>query len=100
VRAKYRRQRERMMAADPHCCYCGTELVHFNPGPRLRKREPLPDNFVTIEHVNSRNQGSPRPLRGQWKLACKRCNEERGAAEEAALPIEELHRRSGRGTAP
>jgi len=87
------------MAAGPHCRYCGTGLVHFNPGPRQRKGELLPDNFATIEHVYSRIQG--RPAQGKLMLACKRCNEERGAAEQAALPLEELHRRSGRpGLAP
>ena len=41
---------------------------------------------------------------GQWVdlqevVACRKCNEQRGASEEAALGIEELRRRSAAGRA-
>lgn len=85
-------RRATLMTRDPHCRNCGAELVYFTPEPH----EPLPDNFATLEHVNSRNQSVPRPRRGRLMLWCRRCNQERGAAEQAALGLEELRRRSGR----
>lgn len=88
-RSKQARRRN-LMAADPHCPQCGVELVYFIPA----KGQTLPPNFATIEHVNSLNQAKPRPLGGQRTLLCLRCNEARGAAEEAALGIDELHRRA------
>ncbi len=85
------RRRERLMAADPHCHWCGCEVIYWKP----QRREKVPPNFATIDHVWSRIQGRPR--QGRWVLACARCNEARGAAEEAALGKAELQRRSLRG---
>jgi 5-methylcytosine-specific restriction endonuclease McrA len=86
------RRRADLMKRDPHCRRCGVELVYFKPRPH----EPLPDNFATLEHVNSRNQSVPRPKQGRLVLWCRKCNQDRGAAEVAALGKDELWRRSGR----
>ena len=85
-------RRHQLLARDPHCANCGVEVVYYKPRPHER----LPDNFATLEHVNSRNQSVPRPLRGRLVLWCRRCNQERSEAEVAAMGAEELRRRSGR----
>jgi ribosomal protein S14 len=87
-----RKHRDKLMAADPHCQNCGTGLVHFTPRPH----QPVPDNFATLEHVNSRNQSRPRPPVGRTVLWCRRCNQDRGAAEQAALGIDRLRELAGR----
>ena len=78
------RRRARLFAADPHCCYCGGEMVLWKPEPH----EKLPGNFATIEHVNPRI-GGPRPRPGTTLLACLDCNNRKGADDEKAF------RRSG-----
>lgn len=79
------------------CWYCKVEMVYYP----LKKGEKVPDNYATIEHLNSKLQypnGRPDPRFKARTLvvACKKCNEDRAAKEQSALPIEELWRRSGR----
>lgn len=85
-----KRRRAKLMARDPHCFYCGCEVVYF---PLVRGQK-MPANFATIDHVYSRIMG--RPLKGETVLCCHKCNGDRSVAEQAALPKEELWRRSGR----
>ena len=97
VNGRERRRRHRMRERATHCHYCGCELV-FYP---LAKFERTPDNYATIEHLNSRLQypnGRPEAWGKARSLvvACHRCNGDRATREEAALPVEELWRRSGR----
>ena len=80
------------MARDPHCHWCGRELVWFDPGPKCKA---FPPNFATQDHLNSRVASKPRPPRGKLVLACRECNEARAAEEERALGIAELRRRAG-----
>jgi len=88
-----KRRRARLMKEDPHCCYCGCEVVYYV----LKEGEQAPDNFATIEHVNTRIDGL-RPKQGTRLLACYKCNHEKGNADHQALGIEELRRRSQGGT--
>jgi 5-methylcytosine-specific restriction endonuclease McrA len=67
------RRRKWLLEHDPHCWYCGTELVYYTREPDAG--EP-PDNFATIEHLHDRSLGN-RPERGRRELACYRCNQER-----------------------
>jgi len=84
------RRRQVLMKRDPHCAYCGCEVVYFdNHGGQL------PPNFATIDHVYSRLTPGGRPRKGDTVLACRACNEARGHEEVAQLPIEELWERSG-----
>jgi hypothetical protein len=85
-------RRRQLLARDPHCANCGVEVVYF----KARPHETLPDNFATLEHVNSRNQAVPRPLLGHIVLWCWRCNQDRCEAEMAAMARDEIWRRSGR----
>ncbi len=78
------------MENDPHCYYCGCEVIYFT----LKNHEKMPPNFATLEHINSLNQSRPRPRLGTIVLACNACNEKRGAEEEKQLGIEVLHVKS------
>lgn len=72
------------------CYYCHCLLTHNIP-VRL-------DTDATIEHRNSRNaypDGRPN-LNGTVVIACRRCNEDRAAAEVQGLGIERLQELAGR----
>ena len=72
------RRRINLLAADPHCYYCGTGVRYYP----LAEGEVIPDDFATIEHVYTLNDG-PRPPRGEQVLACYRCNQDKGVADQA-----------------
>jgi hypothetical protein len=79
------------MKTDPHCHWCGCEVVYFT----LQRGQVTPTNFATIDHLNSRLANPDgRPLVGEQVLSCNGCNQTRNREEETALPIEELWRRS------
>lgn len=92
---RVRRRRAEMMAADPHCWRCGTEVVYWHeeggtPHP--------PDNFATIGHVYSRNiPEEDRPLNGRWELECYRCNQDYGKMEQQ---MNQLRERYGKDKLP
>src|SRR3990167_1644132 len=90
-----RRQRQRLFEQSPFCVYCDVPLILYP----LAKHERAPDNYATLDHVRSRlHPERTAPAYGETRhvLACNKCNRELGAAEEAALPIEEKWRRAGR----
>ena len=75
------------------CWWCGrlVQIVECNDGK-------LPDDAATIDHLDSRLN----PLRGKSRgrrrvMACHACNHERGAIEEACMPIEQLRQRARSG---
>lgn len=90
-RAKYLRQTIK------RCFYCKCDLVYYP----LANKERVPDNYATIEHLNSRLQypnGRPN-VYGQSKtlvVACSKCNNERSTKETALLSLDELHERASR----
>lgn len=71
------RRRDNLMKEDPFCYYCRKPIFIY----KLEEGQSLPDDYATIEHVNSRNQSKPRPAVGKWVMACFRCNQDRGKAE-------------------
>jgi len=78
------RRRRNLMAKDPHCADCGCEVVYFRRPDG--DRTPLPDNFATIEHVNSRiRYPAGRPAHGRQILLCLRCNNARAKAERERI---------------
>jgi len=88
---RLRRRRHKLFKENPYCFYCGEEMV-------LRESRGggiWPPNAATIEHLISRNNPLRGVIEGKTVLACKQCNEQAGAEEERALPIEELWRRAG-----
>lgn len=72
------------------CHYCHCHLTHNIPAR-------LPTD-ATIEHLNSRNafpDGRPN-LHNTIVIACKKCNEDRAAAEVQEVPIDRLRELAGR----
>lgn len=97
--AKVRPKRQRLKYLKERvkrCWYCKTKLVYYP----LKKGESIPDNYATIEHLNSKLQypdGRPK-IWGKKRtlvVACFKCNNERGKKENSQLSKEELWERSG-----
>lgn len=82
--ARVKRRRARLLAMDPFCPDCGVEMVYYHsPG------STLPDNFATIEHVNSKiRYPDGRPPHGKTILLCYLCNENRARAEQKLEPLQ------------
>jgi hypothetical protein len=99
-KSSLRNRRANLMAQDPHCGNCGIEVIWYRPGPG----EVLPDNFATIEHVNSRWHPVRDPITGQMGrprggkrvLWCRGCNRDGNKREQEAASMEEKWRRSQR----
>ena len=84
--ASTKRRRDRA----EHCHYCACRLTHNIPA-RLA-------TDATIEHLHSRvafPDGRPQ-VHDAIVIACKKCNEERGAAEVQRLDIEQRRALAGR----
>lgn len=84
-----------MLAADPHCWYCGTEVVEVGHHQR-RSWEPktsVPANAATIEHKFHRLKGD-RPALGALVLACGECNNERNGYSQQLAGVDHLRRRA------
>lgn len=85
----------RMWLRDSQCFYCHEETVLMM---RRKRQIKLRQDAATIEHLRSRlhpNRQEPAHGDVRWVLACHKCNHQRGREDEAALSIDELHKRSG-----
>jgi hypothetical protein len=100
-----------MYAENPDCPFCGVRMIlpedigfDLRRDGRGEMRQFIKaelDNMCTIEHIYSKLN----PLRNspeikdmpKYMICCKKCNNARGRAEEAALGIEVLRQRSTRG---
>lgn len=73
---------ENLYRRHPYCFWCGRKVYKF----LLPDGKRQPDNFATLDHLNSR-VGYPdgRPLQGFTVLACRACNQDRAVAEEAGV---------------
>lgn len=84
------RRRRNLMAADPHCHWCGIEVREYP------QDNDYHDDRATIDHLNDLSAGRPRPPEGETVLACNKCNSRRGRESmEAArelLPCQECAR--------
>ncbi len=75
----YKIIKDKMMADDPHCYWCGILCVDYG------KREPGtrdPHDMATVDHLVSRwyrNSGAIVPK----VLACSKCNGDRAFVEDA-----------------
>ncbi len=77
-----KQRRKRLFDADPHCYWCGRELV-MPPGP---PGGGCPDNAATLDHLihrldPRRNEPQPEGAPPRTVLACYACNSLRGNAE-------------------
>ena len=86
------RRRQKLWLKNCRCVFCGTKTILPPPG---KPRGRVPDNWATIEHLDSRYN----PERGNGTgertvLCCWRCNNDRNKAEQQRVPIDELQRRA------
>jgi hypothetical protein len=89
------RRRAILMSHHPFCHWCEKKLIYF----KMEGGGKLPSDFATIDHINSRLMyPDGRPKIGRRVLSCPECNQGRANEEMKSLGIEELRRRSGRGT--
>lgn len=92
--SKKRDRFRKLRARYKYCWYCKVEMVNYP----LSLGEKAPDNYATIEHINSRIQypdGRPN-IDKTLRVACIKCNNDRANKEIAHLPIQERCRLSGR----
>lgn len=80
---------------DGICHWCGQVTLLLPP---VAKRKKLPPLMATRDHLDDRFSPERGRQPGTYRvvLACLKCNNERGAASQAAQPIEELQRRAQR----
>ena len=73
-------RRQNLIKEDPHCFYCGREVVERELAPG----EAPADDTATVEHIPSLVRG---PFAGPRRtvLACHRCNNDHAHAEQSAL---------------
>ncbi len=73
------------------CYWCGCKMID----PSIIYLKKQPNNLATLEHLDSRLSGQRGKRSGVRRVvACRLCNNKRGAREETQLPINELWRRS------
>src|SRR5690242_8640627 len=91
-----RKRMARFIQQDGRCYWCRCDLVLTPPGKHIKNAPP---NTGTMEHLRDRfhPQRTERNQNREQRLvlACRECNERRGAANQAAAGIEELRQRSG-----
>lgn len=99
---RMRRRLIRLWLADRRCYFCRRPTVLVvSPGGRKPTNKKNLDHFperASIDHLHSRFSENRKQLHGieTTVLACYECNQRRGREEQAAIPTEELNRRSGR----
>ena len=88
-------KRLRLWKKNPHCYYCGIATVLYPYSGD--NKEPIPDNAVTLEHLDSRYNPMRGRRRGERRIviACHKCNQKWNSIEQATVPLPELHRRAG-----
>ncbi len=100
--SNYKRQRRRWWHQDHRCRSCGVPtILPEDLAPMLREpgltaddRATLRDRMATIGHAHGRLH--PRRLQGgPRRLLCHACNQRENEAEQRAMPLDELWRRSG-----
>jgi len=66
------------------------------------KLKDVPHNMATIDHIDPKGSRERGKHAGEYRkvLSCIKCNNERDKEFTASLPIEELHKRSGRSGSP
>ncbi len=70
-------KRKRLFELDPHCHYCGCEVIWFD-----LKEGVQPDNAATIDHFYSKSHPLYKKVPQEYYLACRKCNNERGKIDQ------------------
>src|SRR3954468_1877679 len=79
-------RRAKLMAKDPHCTWCGREVVYFP----IQPGQTIPGNFATIDHLYDRYNPKRKEIgNGGFReytlvLACSDCNHWREVQRTAA----------------
>lgn len=66
------RRRRNLLAADPHCHWCGHEVREYTI--QFRKGDVIPGDMATVDHLIQKSEGKPRTP-GATVLACHPCNQ-------------------------
>lgn len=100
-RKSFVRRRRNLLRTHPYCHWCGRKVVwyHVPGGHRNEEYGKLPDNFATMDHIYSKNEG-PRPEVGILVLSCLKCNHDRGVADSAISQIRQELSMAIRSVAP
>lgn len=80
----FKGRRKRLMDKDPHCYWCGIEVIYYP----LKKHERMPENYATLDHLKSKYNGKRPDVHMKQKtlvLACSKCNLLRCKLETKAL---------------
>ncbi|MGD0781206.1 MAG: hypothetical protein ABR954_10595 [Dehalococcoidales bacterium] len=85
-----------LFKADPHCYWCGREVINI----KLKRREHPPENLATIDHLISRYDARRGKVVGVRVLSCWLCNHDRDRIETAAQGLDHLHHLSGHQPLP
>lgn len=76
-----RRNREKLMAIDPHCHWCGIEVKDYNI--KQMQRHGPPNDMATLDHIytklewEKRMEAAKAGDQNRHVLACNRCNQKR-----------------------
>lgn len=95
-RLKLARKRYLWEQQEGKCCYCREPMIHWEDIED--RRGDIPRKMATLEHIYPRRH--PRRLvppvgrEKRWSLACRDCNEKKGAEYDSSLGIPELQRLS------
>lgn len=97
----FRKQRYRGWLKNPHCYWCGVEMIYIDNIQEFEKTPEyliLRDKMVTIDHLYSRLEPEKRHSKeSKTVLACWKCNNKRGKEDEAKfLTLQEKQERSKR----
>jgi hypothetical protein len=89
---KLKKQRTKMFAENPHCYWCGKELVLWEGDSGK-----MPDNGATIDHLYSRLHPLRLKKTGDLRrvLSCRWCNNERSREETKVLYNDKHRKKSG-----
>ena len=90
-----KRRKEILFARHPFCYWCGKEVKIYS----YKHHGKSPLDMATLDHLRTRYNPERQilsPHKEQTVLACWECNHRRGEEDTKNIPIEELHRRSGK----
>ncbi len=104
-KVRKRRRLASLWLSDSRCHWCEHEtfliLAPVKANGTMR-HAPIHERQATLDHLDSRLSGTRvERYDGEERtvLACRQCNEQRGATEEITVGLSELHRRSRHGLA-
>lgn len=81
----FAKRRVRLMEKDPFCYWCRRPLKLYPDYPENYRHKPMPKDYPTIDHLNSRTglkkRHDPKMKARTLVLSCPDCNNERAKKE-------------------